>query len=138
MKKISQERRSKLLGMKLLLFLLNLPYSLLGLLIVLTCIPYRLSFNQDHLAFTFHCRFFWWTFGPYKGARAAAWGHVVALGPSVLDKDLEHELVHVEQCDRYPVIYPLLYFAETLRHGYRKNRFEDEAYRRAGNKYLGD
>lgn len=70
-----------------------------------------------------------------KGLRATAMGNIVLLGPNLEDKDLEHELIHVEQHMRYPLIFPLLFWLELYRHGYRKNRFEREAYDKAGNIY---
>jgi hypothetical protein len=45
-----------------------------------------------------------------KNARASAIGHVVILGPNLEDKDLEHELIHVEQYERMPLIQPFLYY----------------------------
>lgn len=39
---------------------------------------------------------------------------------------------------RQPFIHPFLYLAESMRHGYRHNRYEEEAYRRAGNCYIKD
>lgn len=83
----------------------------------------------------FEIKRFWWQFGYMKDVRAANIGHVVLLGPKLAPKDLEHELIHVEQYMRYPFIYPFLYYFELFKKGYRNNRFEDEAYRKAGNFY---
>ena len=80
---------------------------------------------------------FWWVFGYMRGARAMTIGHVVLLGQNTEAGDMEHELVHVEQFQRAPVLYPFLYYAELLRKGYRNNKYEEEAYRRAGNVYKG-
>ena len=71
-----------------------------------------------------------------KGVRAMAMGNVILLGPNILDKDLEHELVHIKQYQREPFIHPLLYAIELLRFGYKNNKYEQEAYGRAGNVYL--
>lgn len=76
-------------------------------------------------------------FGYMKKARATAFGHVVLLGPNLEDKDLEHELIHVEQFEREPLIHPILYSVERMRKGYRNNKYEDQAYTRAGNVYKG-
>jgi len=70
-----------------------------------------------------------------KNARAMAIGSVVLLGSNALDKDLEHELVHVEQSQRMPFIFPILYYIELFRRGYRNNKYEYEAYSKAGNAY---
>ena len=72
-----------------------------------------------------------------KHTRAMAFGHVVMLGPNLEDKDLEHELIHVEQHQRMPLIQPILYWIELIRKGPANNKYEDEAYRRAGNIYKG-
>ena len=69
--------------------------------------------------------------------RAATLGHVVILSNNLEKGDLEHELVHVEQYERMPVIFPFLYYLELIQKGYRKNKYEDEAYCRAGNLYKG-
>jgi hypothetical protein len=63
-------------------------------------------------------------------------GHTVLLGRQLLAHDLEHELVHVEQAIREPFIHPFLYILESFRYGYKDNKYEREAYRRAGNTYI--
>lgn len=55
-------------------------------------------------------------------------GHIILMSPKELKNDLEHEIIHVKQYERYPVIFPLLYLYELLTIGVRQNRFEDEAY----------
>jgi hypothetical protein len=65
-----------------------------------------------------------------------AQGNIVLLGSNALTNDLEHELVHVEQFEKYPLIQPILYMLESIRHGYLNNRFEREAYEKAGNRYI--
>lgn len=72
-----------------------------------------------------------------KGSRAMTIGHIILLSPKVLKNDLEHEIIHVRQCDKYPVIYPILYLYELLKRGYRQNRFEDEAYTLSKSVYQG-
>lgn len=63
-------------------------------------------------------------------------GNVVQLAPTADEKDLEHELIHVRQYEEAPLVHPLLYFIESLRYGYRNNKYEREAYEKAGNRYL--
>lgn len=55
-------------------------------------------------------------------------GSVVLLGPKLLKNDLEHELVHIKQHQREPFVHPILNQIEILRHGYRENKYEHEAY----------
>ena len=70
-------------------------------------------------------------------ARGVAFAPTVLLGPLEVESDLQHELVHTEQFLRWSVVFPLINAYELLMHGYRNNRFEDEAYNRAGNEYRG-
>lgn len=56
-------------------------------------------------------------------------GHVILMSPKELKNDLGHEIIHVKQHERYPVIYPVLYLYELIRRGNRYNRFENEAYK---------
>lgn len=116
-------------------FILNIPYTVVGLIMGLASIPTGVKFRKNPYAFVLNVKKFWWAFGYMKNARAMALGHVVILGPNLEDKDLDHELVHVEQYQRMPLIQPILYYIELLRKGYRNNKYEDEAYRRAGNIY---
>jgi len=65
-------------------------------------------------------------------------GHVVLGGsPQALDATRNHELVHVEQYERWgPAFIPAYFLCALLlrlqgRHGYWDNPFEREAYRRA-------
>ncbi len=124
--------------MSMISFILNLPWTLLGLLVGVVSIPVDLQSNRRPLALVFNVKSFWWyTWQPkMKGARAMAIGHVVLLGPNVLEHDLEHELIHVEQAVRIPLIHPILYTIESFRKGYRENKYEKEAYGRAGNLYI--
>jgi hypothetical protein len=116
-------------------FILNFPYTVMGLFFALLSMPQKLAFRKNPYAFIFQIRRFWWAAGYIKNARAMAIGHVVMLGSAAQSGDLEHELVHVVQCERAPVIWPLLYFIELLRKGYADNKYEKEAYQKAGNLY---
>lgn len=125
--------------MDVLAFILNLPWTALGLLGALLSVPTSIQLTSKPLAIIFSVRSFWWyTWMPGKGSvRAITNGHVIQLSPAILDKDLEHELIHVEQYERAPLIHPFLYAWQYCRHGYRKNKYEDEAYRRSSSKYIG-
>ena len=65
-----------------------------------------------------------------------AMGNIVLLGKNILDNDMEHELVHVEQFEREPFIHPFLYQYQNLVYGYKENKYEKEAYGKAGNTYI--
>ena len=116
-------------------FILNIPYSFFGLIVVLLSVPTGITFSKEPYAFIIKVKKLWWLFGYMKNGRAVAIGHVVILGPHLEDKDLEHELVHIEQYQRAPIIHPILYYLELMRKGYRNNKYEEEAYRKAGNIY---
>ncbi len=116
-------------------FILNIPYTIIGLMVSLISIPTKIKINKYPRAIIFNVKSFWWTIGYMKNARAMTIGHVILLGPNVQDKDLEHELVHVEQYQRIPLIHPILYYIEFIRVGYRKNKYEEEAYDRSGSLY---
>jgi hypothetical protein len=123
--------------MKILAFILNLPWNTIGLLLAIISLPYKMTLTKKPLAFVFHVRAFWWQtwLQSHKGVRASSIGNVVLLGNRLLSKDLEHELVHVLQYEQRPFIQAFLYVLETIRHGYRNNKYEIEAYEKAGNKY---
>lgn len=113
-------------------FILNLPYTLVGLITVLISIPYDFKINKKPFALVFKVKTFSWSLGLYKNARAMTIGYVILLSPKELKNDLEHELIHVKQFQKYSLIWPFLYYPELFKKGYRKNKFEDEAFRLSG------
>ena len=116
-------------------FIINIPFTLIGLLVGFISIPKSFRWNRNPYAVVVKVRRFWWTIGDMRHARAMCIGHVVLLGPKIIDRDLEHELVHVRQYERAPLIHPILYWVEHLRKGYRNNKYEVEAYEVSGSKY---
>jgi hypothetical protein len=124
--------------MKYFAFILNLPWTVTALIASITSLPYKISFSKKEIAIILHVKSLWWYgwFWNSKGVRALAMGHVVLLSPKIIDKDVEHELIHVEQAIREPFIHPFLYIYQTFKNGYRKNKYEVEAYEKAGNVYL--
>lgn len=119
-------------------FVFNLPWTLIGFVLVMISLPKRLTISKKPFAFVWRVSSFWWAkiLPAKKGVRGMALGHVVMLGPLEREKDLEHELVHVEQYVREPFVHFILYNIEYLQNGYRNNKYEVEAYDRAGNLYL--
>lgn len=101
----------------------------MGIISALVCFPYSVSFKTDPYCIIFKVRKCWWAVGPFKYMRAAATGHAILLTDKILKNDLEHEIIHIRQQERYPFIFWFLYFWEIIRKGYRKNKFEKEAYR---------
>lgn len=70
-----------------------------------------------------------------RGSRAKTCGNVVLLSNRILKNDLEHELIHVQQAERYPFIFPFLYYNEFLFKGYKSNKFEEEAHNSSNSTY---
>lgn len=118
-------------------FILNLPYTFIGLIIGLISLPKNIKFNKNPYSIILKVKKLWWCVGYLKGARATAMGNVILLGDKVENKDLEHELIHVEQYQREPLIHPILYFIELLKYGYKNNKYEIEACNKADNNYYG-
>ena len=115
--------------------LLNFPYTVLGLLLGLISFPQGAYLHSRPYAIILSVKSFWWGVGYIKNSRAMAIGNVILISQRVEKGDLKHELIHVKQHDRAPLIYPILYYFELWRHGYRKNKYEEEAYQKAGNVY---
>ncbi len=124
--------------MKIIIFILNLPWTLVGLFLTLISLPKKVDINKAPFALIFKVQSFWWFKWLPKSAnvRGMAIGNVVMLGPKELPKDQEHELVHTEQIEREPFIFLFLYYIETIKHGYKDNKYEKEAYGRAGNLFI--
>lgn len=124
----------------LFLFILNLPFTLTGIIPLILSVPYQFKLVYSPIALVFKVKSFWWGFGRInrKKTRAMTIGHIILMSPKELKNDFEHEIIHVKQAERYPVIYPFLYYYELLKKGYRKNKFEDEAYTLSDSFYGGD
>ena len=73
-----------------------------------------------------------------KGIRGITNGHIISLNDEADELDLKHELIHVEQHMRYPLISGILFLFEQIRHWSNpmSNRFEKEAYQRSGSRFL--
>lgn len=126
--------------MQLIAFIINLPWTLILLIAGILSLPRKIAIHHRPFAIILSVRSFWWYYWlPSKrGVRAMTLGSVVLLGPALLDKDLEHELVHIKQHQREPLIHPILSQIETWRHGYRQNKYEDEAYATTNSTYIGN
>lgn len=123
--------------MGLVTIILNLPWTVIGLILATISLPEHVSVKRPG-AIVVTVKSFWWQnwLKGRGGVRAMSIGSVVILGRNLLKNDLEHELIHIEQSIREPFIHPLLYTYQSLRYGYRNNKYEVEAYKKAGNKYV--
>lgn len=120
--------------------ILNLPWTIAGLLATLLSMPKSFSLHQLPFAIVMDVRSFWWyTWLPgQKGVRAITIGNIILLGSKLEKRDLEHELVHIEQFEREPLILPFLALIESIRYGNRYSKYENEAYTRARNVWKGE
>lgn len=126
--------------MRVIIFILNIPWTVIGLLGAMLSMPAKVDLVSSPLAIVITVRSFWWYswLPSKKSVRAITNGHIIQLSPKVLDRDLEHELIHVEQYEREPFVHPFLYVWQLYKNGYRKNKYEDEAYIRSDSKYIGN
>lgn len=109
-------------------FLLNLPYTCAGVAAALVSVPSAIQWHSTPPAYICTVRSFWWMrYGFLSRARALTIGHIVLLGPTSRASDIQHELTHVAQYSRYPVVFPILYYVELIRKGYTHNKYEREA-----------
>jgi len=123
----AEESLEVVLRVLMVSFLLNLPYTLIGLVVGLFSGIQNVELKRSPTTMIIMVQSFWWARCYLKGARAVTMGHVVLLSPKIQKHDLEHELVHVRQHERLPFIFPFLYFVELLRKGYHENKYEKEA-----------
>lgn len=111
--------------MNYIALILNMPWTLAGLILGLISIPRKIKFLFNSDAIVLRVRSFWWYswLSKAKGIRAMAVGNIVLLGQSILQGDLEHELVHVSQFMREPLIHPFLYEYQNIICGYINGTF---------------
>jgi hypothetical protein len=117
--------------MSILKILLNLPWSLMAITCAVLSAPHTIMVKNNALIVRVHG--FWWY--PVKGVRAMTLGNVVLLGKNIKKADLEHEMIHIGQTMREPLIHHLLSLYQTLKYGYKNNKYEQEAYMKAKNRY---
>jgi len=113
---------------KTILFLLNLPWTTLGILVGAVSLPANVKINRTPTVIVVYVKRLWLN---EIFLRRRVWGFT--LGNTVLlDKQADgsvynHELVHIRQFERLPLVFPLLYCVECVRKGYRRNEYEEEA-----------
>ena len=91
-----------------ILFLLNLPFTLAAIIPLILSFPHDFKLVKNPLSFVFKVKSFWWGFNYLRYARAITISHIIFLGPRLLKNDLEHEIIHVKQFDKYPLIFPMV------------------------------
>ena len=101
---------------------------IIGILFGFFSLPTNISFTSNPISIVLRVRKLWWAIGYMRGARAVTIGSVVILGENIKTHDLDHELIHIKQYQRLPIIFPLLYYIELIRKGYKENKYEIEAH----------
>ena len=78
--------------------------------------------------------------GMGRPAAAVTLGRTIIVHPAarITPRLLRHELAHVRQWQRRPLVFPLLYILSHLRHGYESNPFEVEARNAERDEPAGD
>lgn len=120
--------------MKYIKYFLNAPWTLIAIVLAVVSMPLSIFFRRNALVIRINS--FWWH--PANGLRALALGNIVLLSTHIQSKDLDHELVHIAQHMREPLIHPFLSFIETIKHGSKNSKYENEAYIKAGNTFKED
>ncbi len=114
--------------MKQLKYLLNLPWTLLGVVFAITAMPYGVTVKNQ--AIIFYCLTCGVVYLYAPKAKGFTLGNLVVIRKGMANDILEHELVNVEQYMRKPFVHYFLSLYETIRYGYWNNRYEVEAYNR--------
>jgi hypothetical protein len=125
--------------MKPLKYILNSPWTLIGIIAALVSGPKCVRFMGD--AIVFNVRSFWWAQfvpGMGRGIRGITNGNAISLGPLEEPNDLAHELVHVRQNMKEPFVCAFTSTIEAMKHGHGlRNKYEKEAYETTGSVYRG-
>lgn len=109
-------------------FILNIGWSLLGFVVAIISLPIKIKFEPVAKISVIEVKRLW--IGEIflqRRIRGMAFGRIILLSEAKNEFTFAHELIHVRQYDRMPLIFPFLYCLETARVGYEKNRFEEEA-----------
>ncbi|MEK7138022.1 MAG: hypothetical protein AAB787_00795 [Patescibacteria group bacterium] len=113
--------------MKITTFLLNIPWTFLGFFIALISLPQNFKFNHQNLVIVAKVKWLWLSsFLIGRKVRGLTLGNVIMLSNAAIDKTLNHEMTHIKQFQRFPLIFPLLYCLDFAKNGYQANKFEIE------------
>ena len=111
--------------MKIVSFFLNLPWSLFGLFYGFITVPRKMETGTLYLALIVKVRRLWIN-ELFLGHRVKGCplGNVVLLSDAADSSTYNHEVVHLEQFTRIPLLFPLFYILESMKSGYRANKYE--------------
>lgn len=107
--------------------IINIPWTILGFLIGLICLIYKIKFDERGFLLIFVKRL--WVTEVFLKRRTygLVLGNIIILSQYADKKTLIHEIKHIEQFKKMPLIFPVLYLYESYKYGYANNKFEIEA-----------
>jgi hypothetical protein len=115
--------------MKAITFILNLPWSLLGLLCGLLSLPQNIRVDRPRSVVIINVKRLWMNeIFLWRGVRGLTLGNTMLLSKLSNNNTYNHEIIHVRQFMKMPLIFPALYLTESLWHGYKNNKYEIEAH----------
>lgn len=115
--------------MKIIIFILNFPWSLLGLFCGLLSLPQGIRMDKVQFVMVMNVKRLWINdIFLRRRVRGFTLGNTVLLSDAFDNKTYNHEIVHVKQFIKMPLIFPLFYLAESIKNGYQDNKYEVEAY----------
>ncbi len=115
-------------SMKAVVFVLNIPWSLLGLLCGLLSLPKNIRMDKFQFLLVVNVKRLWIN-EIFLGRKAKGFtaGNTVLLSDASDNGTYNHEIVHARQFMKMPLIFPLFYCAEYVKNGYQGNKYEKEA-----------
>ena len=108
-------------------FVANILWTIFGFLAGLICIIYKIKFDKRGFLLIFVKRLWITEIFLRRRTYGLVLGNIIILSQYANEKTLTHEIKHVEQFRKMPLIFPLLYLYENYKYGYVNNKFEIEA-----------
>ena len=118
-------------NMQKIAIVLNFPWSLLGFLYGMLLLPASIKMDKAELVVIIKVKRLWINeIFLMRRVRGFTLGNTVLLSDVADGNTYSHEIVHVEQFTKMPLLFPLLYLVESMKNGYQANKYEKEAYQR--------
>lgn len=115
---------------KIIKFILNIPWTILGLVVVgMLSVPKNIVIDKNNGVIILIVWRLWLNeIFLRRRINGFTLGNIVLLTERFSDFIYNHELVHICQFRKIPLIFPFLYCIEFIKNGYHKNKYEIEAY----------
>ena len=110
---------------------LNFPWSLLGFFYGALSLPANIKIDKAQSVIIVKVKRLWINeifLG--RKVRGFTLGNTVLLSDITDGNIYSHEIIHVEQFTKIPLLFPLFYLVESMKNGYQANKYEKEAYQR--------